>query len=151
MRYAFLLGSVVLFGCSSGPLPSYTATFPELTVPAGTEKTQCVVMRLGNTDKVHIGQIHNTLGASSHHMIVYRVNETVEQRTPFDCAPFVDTLDPTKGAPLMITQKKDELLDLPSGVAYSLEPNQMVRLELHYINATAAPVKLTATTEMITS
>ena len=42
----------------------------------------------------------------------------------------------------MITQKKDELLSLPPGVAYTLQPNQMVRLEMHYINATQAPLTL---------
>lgn len=120
-------------------------------MPPGVEKTQCVVMRLGNTSEIHVGQIHNTLGASSHHMIVYRVNDTVEQTTPFDCKPFVDTLDPTKGSPIMITQKKDEQLDLPAGVVYTLRPDQMVRLELHYINATTTDQTLTATTTMITS
>jgi hypothetical protein len=151
MRYAFLLGSVAMFGCSSAPIETFTASFPEVVVPAGIEKTQCVVVRLGNSNKVHIGQIHNVLGDASHHMIVYRTNDTVEQPTPFDCEPFVDTLDPTKGAPLMITQKKDELLDLPAGVAYTLEPNQMLRIEMHYINASAGPLKLSATTTMITS
>ncbi|MDB4968803.1 MAG: hypothetical protein JWN44_4492 [Myxococcales bacterium] len=151
MRSAFMLGALALFGCSSTPQETFTAKFPELTVPAGMEKTQCVVVRLGNTDKVHIGQIHNVLGDASHHMIVYRVNDTVEQPAPFDCEPFVDTLDPTKGSPLMITQRKDELLDLPAGVAYTLEANQMIRIEMHYINATAAALTLTATTTMITS
>ena len=78
-------------------------------------------------------------------MIVYRVNDTVEQPTPFDCQPFTDTLDPNKGAPLMITQKKDELLTLPAGVAYTLQPNQMMRLEMHYINATIAAADVSAT------
>jgi Copper type II ascorbate-dependent monooxygenase, C-terminal domain len=152
MRHAPFVGVLLLlFGCSTSPTQSYTVSFPTLTVPPGVENTQCVVLRLGNPDKLHVGQIHNLLGEASHHMIVYRVNDTVEQPTPFDCAPFVDTLDSTKGAPLMITQKKDELLDLPSGVAYTLEPNQMVRLEMHYINATQAPVSMTASTTMISS
>jgi hypothetical protein len=151
MRHALCLGALALFGCSGPPIRSYTVSFPTLTVPAGVEKTQCVMLRLGNTSEVHIGEIHNTLGTTSHHMIVYRVNETVEQPAPFDCQPFVDTLDPTKGSPLMITQKKDELLSLPSGVAYTLQPNQMVRLELHYINATMTDQTLTASTTMTTS
>ena len=146
-----LLGALTLVRCSSAPQQSFTVSFPSLTVPAGVEKTQCVVLRLGNTSKVHIGVIHNTLSSTSHHMIVYRVADTTEQPTPFDCAPFVDTLDPTKGSPLMITQKKDELLNLPSGVAYTLEPNQMVRLEMHYINATMSDQTLSGTTTMMTS
>src|SRR5262249_17750188 len=98
----------------------------------------CVIKRLGNPSAVHIGEIHNSLGDSSHHMIVYRVADTMEQPTPFGCQPFRDTLDPSKGSPLMITQRKDEVLQLPDGVAYSLDANQMVRLEMHYINATSS-------------
>jgi hypothetical protein len=151
MRGALVLGALTLFGCSPSPTPTYSVSFPSLTVMPGVEKTQCVVLNLHNADKVHIGQIHNTLSDASHHMIVYRVNDTTEQPTPFDCEPFVDTLDPTKGAPLMITQKKDELLSLPAGVAYTLDANQMVRLEMHYINATSQPLELSGSSEMITS
>jgi hypothetical protein len=142
------LALIVAAGCSSSPPVSYSLSFPTLTVPAGVERTQCIVRRLGNPAQLHVGQIHNQLGPSSHHMIVYRVADTVEQPTPFDCVPFTETLDPTKGSPLMITQKKDDLLELPPTVAYTLEANQMVRMELHYINATPAPVQLTATTTL---
>jgi hypothetical protein len=146
MRQALAaLALSVAAGCSSSPPVSYSLTFPTLTVMPGVERTQCIVRRLGNPAQLHVGQIHNQLGASSHHMIVYRVADTVEQTTPFDCVPFTETLDPTKGSPLMITQKKDDLLQLPPTVAYTLEAHQMVRIELHYINATQAPVQLTAT------
>src|SRR5207248_1116488 len=80
-------------GCSAGaPPPPLTVTFGPITVPAGTEKTQCVVKRLHNDGQVHVGSIHNVLGDASHHMIVYRVGDTVEQPQPFDCVPFRDTL-----------------------------------------------------------
>lgn len=151
MRLAVFFGALALVGCSSGPTQQYAVEFPALTVDPGVEKTQCVVLNLHNPSAIHVGQIHNTLSEASHHMIVYRVNDTVEQPTPFDCEPFVDTLDPNKGSPLMITQKKDELLNLPSGVAYTLQPNQMVRLEMHYINATQAPLQLGGSSTMITS
>jgi hypothetical protein len=151
MRCFTLLGALALFGCSSAPIVDYSVHFPTLTVDPGVEKTQCVVLNLGNPGAIHVGQIHNTLGEASHHMIVYRVNDTVEQPTPFDCAPFVDTLDPNKGSPLMITQKKEEFLNLPSGVAYTLQPNQFVRLEMHYINATAQPLTVSGTSTMTTS
>jgi len=151
MRVSLLFGALLLFGCSNGPMEQFTVEFPSMTVDPGVEKTQCVVLSLHNSSTVHIGQIHNLLSDASHHMIVYRVNDTVEQPTPFDCAPFVDTLNPNNGSPLMITQKKDELLSLPSGVAYTLQPNQMVRLEMHYINATQAPLQLSGSSTMIQS
>ena len=124
-----------LLGDSGPPPPgSYTLTFGPVSVAAGQENTQCVVKKLGNAALMHVGSIHNVLTQGSHHLIVYRTNDTVEQPTPFDCKPFVGTLNPAKGSPLMITQKKDELLALPDGVAYTLQADQMIRLEMHYIN-----------------
>jgi hypothetical protein len=93
--------------------------------------------------------VHNVLGNGSHHLVVYRVADTEERTTPFDCSPFTDTLDPSKGSTLMITQKKEELLTLPKGVAYTLSPNQMIRLEVHFINTTKEPKKLGASSTMI--
>ena len=148
--------AVAAVGCSSKSddppkapaAPAIALSFPATVVAPGVEDTQCVVMRLGNVAPLHIGSVHNVLGDASHHLIVYAVNDTVEKTTPFHCKPFTDTLDPSKGAPLMVTQKKDDLLALPSGVAYSLAPNQMMRLEMHFINASAAPKTVTATTTM---
>ncbi len=148
--------AVVVAGCSSkasdppkaAAAAAITIAFPPTAVAPGVEDTQCVVMRLGNVAPLHVGSVHNTLGEASHHLIVYAVNDTEEQLAPFKCKPFTDTLDPEKGAPLMVTQKKDDLLTLPSGVAFSLAANQMIRLEMHFINATSAPRMVTATSTM---
>jgi hypothetical protein len=131
------------------PPDSYSITFPPTVVSPGSENTQCVVKRLGNPDLLRVNQIHNQLAGGSHHLIVYRTNDTVEQPVPFDCAPFIDTLDPSSGSPLMITQKVEELLTLPQGVAFSLQPDQMIRLEMHYLNATAADLAVSATSTFI--
>jgi hypothetical protein len=148
----------VLAACSSSgaapppkdpPAAPLTIAFPSTPVAPGQEKTQCVVVRLGNVAPRHLGAVPNLLGDASHHLIVDRGNDTVEQPTPFACQPFTDTLDPAKGSPLMVTQKKDDLLTLPPGVAYSLEANQMIRLEMHYINASASEKTVTATSTMI--
>jgi hypothetical protein len=133
----------------SAAAAAITVTFPDTVVPPGTEKTQCVVLRLGNVAPLHVGAVHNKLGDGSHHLIVYRVNDTVEKPTPFACQPFTDTLDPAKGSPLMVTQKKDDLLTLPGGVAYSIDANQMIRLEMHYINPSSAEKTVNATTTLI--
>jgi hypothetical protein len=140
---------------SSGPpqVPAgttYTLSFGPVTAAPGEEHTKCVTQRLGNMDALHVGTIHNVLSGGSHHMIVYRSNETVEQTTPFDCVPFTDTLDPAKGSTLVVTQKKDDTLNLPQGVAFALDANQMVRIELHYINATPAPLQITASSTFVT-
>lgn len=123
---------------------SFTIDVGPISVPSGYENTQCIIKRLGNPNSIRVNRIHNTISSSSHHMIVYRTNDTQEQLTPFDCAPFTDTLDPEKGAPLVVTQKYDDNLQLPQGVAFTLDADQMVRIELHYINTTPAPVDVTA-------
>jgi hypothetical protein len=126
----------------------YSLTFGPVPVAPGRENTQCVIMRLGNPAGFHVGEIENTLSSASHHFIVYRTSDTVERTTPFDCTPFVDTLNPEAGSPLMITQRMDETLNLPPGVAFTLEANQMIRLELHFINPTGAPIDALATTTL---
>ena len=131
------------------PRGSFNAGFGPQDALAGEEHTKCVVKRLGNPRSMHVGTVHNVLSKGSHHLIVYRVNDTVEQTTPFDCKPFTDTLDPAKGSTLMISQKPDDALILPDGVAYTLEPNQMLRLEVHYINPGASTIPVTATSTFI--
>ncbi|MGC4079541.1 MAG: hypothetical protein QM702_21370 [Rubrivivax sp.] len=134
---------------TAAPPGSFNVVFGPQEVPGGQEHAKCVVKRLGNTSAMHVGSIHNVLSAGSHHLVLYRVNDTEEQTTPFDCQPFTDTLNPTKGSTLMISQKADDALVLPDGVAYTLAPNQMVRIEVHYINPGSTPKTITASSTFI--
>jgi len=120
----------------SGNLESYALSFGPIDVPAGEERTQCVTRRLGNMAPIHVHEITNKLVGVSHHMIVYKSNATQETTDPVNCQPFADTLTGGSGGPLMITQKHDETLDLPAGIAFGLDANQMIRLEVHFINPT---------------
>jgi len=145
-------GSGASTGTGGGVVPpgeSFSVKWGPIEVPANSsqsESTQCVVKRIGNTGRLFINEIHNVLGATSHHFIVYRVNDNVERPEPFGCTPFTDTF---QDAPLIITQRADDRLRLPQGVAYALEPNQMIRLELHYINVSAAPQMAEATSTFV--
>src|SRR5438132_52503 len=96
---------------------AWTVSWGEVEVPAQTEETRCVTKRLGNTEAIRIGQIHNVLGVGSHHLIVYRVGDGEESAEPTPCQPFQDVLKPDSGQPLAITQVKDETITLPPGVA----------------------------------
>lgn len=125
---------------------TFTAQIGPIAVDSGDENTQCIITRLGNPDPIHVGMIRNVISSSSHHMIVYRTNDTEERNTPFDCTPFLETLNPEAGAPLMVTQKHEDELRLPDGVAFTLDANQMLRIELHFINTTPAKGEVTATT-----
>ena len=44
----------------------------------------------------------------------------------------------------MITQTRDETLELPPGVAFELEANQMIRLEAHYLDYFPEPITTSA-------
>ncbi len=123
---------------------SYTVTWGPVDVPAGTEDTQCFIARLGNDVDIHVGEITNVLGSSSHHFIVYRIADGTPSTEPFACQPFAGTLNPQEGAPLMVTQKSEETLTLPSGVAFSLKAGQLIRMEMHYLNATGDTQSVTA-------
>jgi hypothetical protein len=126
---------------------THALSWGPLTVPASTESTQCIWVKLDNDAEIKVHQLHNVLGATSHHLIVYKDDmDTTEQATPVPCTPFAGALNATgKVFPMMITQKHDDLLVLPHHVAYTLAPHQMIKIEMHYLNAgeTAAPATAT--------
>ncbi len=128
----------------------FTVTWGPYDVESGIEDTKCMIRRVDNDRAIHVGKIHNVLGNVSHHFIVYRIAEGEESTEPFNCQPFADVLNPTAGAPLMVTQKAEETLTLPDGVAFSFEPNQLVRLELHFLNATPETQSLSVTSTFTT-
>lgn len=160
LPWSLSLVSLALLACSSsGSIPPSATTdassepdastlapgdfqveFGPVTVPPGTEKVQCVIVRLGNDVPVKIHEIENILGSVSHHYIIYLTPETDERPEPHDCESIQNLINPETGQPLMITQKYEETLTLPEGVAFELEANQMLRLELHYINASDQPL-----------
>ena len=124
----------------------YSLHWGPVAVQPGIENTQCIWMKLSNTEAVKIHQIHNSLSQASHHLIVYRDDlDKTEQTTPMDCQPFTGALNSTGNVePVVITQKKDDEITLPAGVAYTFAPNQMVKIEMHYINTTDAAIMATA-------
>jgi len=140
IRTHSLLWCLVLASCSSAPAPNQAAgdatqlTIGPFDLAPGQEFTKCAIVPLGNTGDLDAIQIDATLAPGSHHLIVYRSTATKAQTTPFDCHPFEGIL--TGDVPLFIAEKLQTTLPLPSGVAYHLKPNQLVKLEAHYINAT---------------
>ncbi len=128
----------------------YSLDWGPVAVPPSRESTQCIWRRLSNDTEIKVHQMRNLLGPSSHHLIVYKDDmDVTEQTTPVPCQPFTGALNATgKIFPVMITQKHDDTLTLPSGVAYTLAPHQMIKIEMHYLNATDAAVQATATVDL---
>jgi hypothetical protein len=127
----------------------YTLSYGPVMVPPGVEATKCVDVRLSNTTEIKIHQMRNLLSEGSHHLIVYKDDMTTTERTtPYDCEPFTGALNLSgMVAPVMITQKAEDALTLPDRVAYTFAPGQMVRIEMHYINSSDAPLEVRATSE----
>jgi hypothetical protein len=131
---------------------SYSVHFGPVSVAAGSEDTQCIVVRLGNPSAVHVGQIHNLASGTATlvQAILYKVTDTTEQTTPFECTPFVGMVTQSGMTPLIASQKADDLLTMPQGVAMSLDANQMVRLEVHFMNGAAGAASLSLTSTLTT-
>ena len=99
----------------------------------GKEVTKCTLKRLENVDPIFVTGLKTKLANGSHHLIVYKSDETEEQPIPFDCIPFTEGL--IGGTfPLIISQMPEEHLEFPNGVAMKLEANQMIRIEAHFLN-----------------
>jgi hypothetical protein len=113
---------------SIGPIP----------LTAGQERTICSTFKLPTTTEVNVVQIDSTLAPGSHHLILYKSMATTEKKDIYDCQP----LDISGGdIPVYIAEtESDNLLPLPTGVAYKFPAGQMIRLEAHYLNATTSDI-----------
>jgi hypothetical protein len=162
-RLVLALSLCSLFGCgkeigdgddvpADAPMlggEKFSLTWGPVSVPPGQESTQCVWMRLSNTTEIKVHQLHNRLNTASHHLIVYKDDmDATEQLTPVPCEPFTGALN-TSGmiAPIAITQRADDMIFLPNRVAYTFAPNQMVKLEMHYLNSTDETQDVQATVD----
>jgi hypothetical protein len=116
-----------------------TASIGPLTIDAGGEETVCIVKRLDNTEDIMATSFVADLAPGSHHLIVYKSTDTEENLTPFACSPFVGLIDQT-AEPLMLVNKLHLQYDFPPNVGMMLPAGQMLRIEAHYINTTAAQI-----------
>jgi len=129
----------------SGPPPiKVSITIPQ--VMPGIEATECLQIKAPNTTPVNISRVHNVLTNGSHHFILTAINEASAKEAPLaPCSGFRGAI---RGAPLTITQKHDDEHVLPEGIAYKLAANQILHLEMHYINLTDKPLDIIATANL---
>ena len=122
-------------------LQNLSFTIGPISLAPGQERTVCTVFKLTTQAPIDVLQIDSKLLPGSHHLIFYKSNLTDEQTTPFDCQPldigFGGKM--VKNIPVYISETQAQnALPLPSGVAYHFDAGQMVKIEAHYINATAS-------------
>jgi hypothetical protein len=125
-----------------GDVTTVEAAMGPITVQPGGENTQCVTVRLGNAEGAFVRRFRATLSEGSHHMIVYRSNKTTEDLTPKNCQSFSGLLGGEH--PIFIAQQADATLVFPKDeggkpVGLEIEPDQMVKIEMHYFNTGGGP------------
>lgn len=129
----------------SGPAP-FQYTIAVQNVAPGDEDTQCLQVQLPNTTPISVVKLHDVLSEGSHHFIVSAINTMNAAVMPLtQCKPFRAAL---QGGPLAISQRKDDTITTPPGVGYGLNANQIISLELHYINTTSDTLNVQAQTEI---
>lgn len=119
-----------------------------LTIPPGEEAVKCVTVGLGNEQSVFVRRFRTKLHEGSHHMIVYTTDQP-PNADPVPCQSF----GVGGGSAIFIAQQPESELTLPtdpSGVPVGLElhPHQSLVIEIHYINATSAPLDVLGVVEL---
>jgi hypothetical protein len=122
---------------------TYDVTTGPIMLAPGEERIVCIDKKLPTTAAIDMVKITSDLTLGGHHLVFYKSGATAEVTTPFTCQTFRDITSGT--VPLFIAQKAHTELNFPKGVAYAMPAAQMVRVELHFLNASAAPLSVTGT------
>jgi hypothetical protein len=138
---------------AGAPVTTYETSIGPLPIMPGDEYVNCIVVPLDNDEGGFVRRFRADLSPGTHHMIVYKSNETTPQPTPTPCQSFAGLLEGE--TPLFIAQQPTAELVFPSDatgtpVGFQVDPHQMLRLELHYINTTSSPLEVTGKASMDT-
>jgi hypothetical protein len=125
---------------------TYTVSTGPITLGPGEERVVCVDRRIPSDRATDIVRISSDLTEGGHHLVFYRSTATEETDAPFACETFRGILNGL--VPLYIAQKAETELLFPAGVAYALPAAQMVRIELHFLNAKSQPLAVTGTVHL---
>lgn len=125
------------------PMTTIVASTGAWRIEPGNEKTECIVFRLDNPEGAFVRRFSANLKDGSHHMTLYKSYSSVERREPFPCLPF-DSV-PRGDRPIFISQQRETELAFPydeggTPIGFRIEPRQMVRIEMHYVNASSEPL-----------
>jgi len=122
---------------------TYTLQSGPHTVESGVEQTLCMTLDLGNSAPGMIRSIRPTLSPGSHHMIIQRAAVDEPRPVPTPCGAF------THGDELLfIAQQANAGIDYPDGVGLAISANQLISIEMHFINYVSAdPIDITGMVE----
>lgn len=137
------------------PPPAYGFRIetPEIEIPAGAnnEVTYCYYFRTPNNVKMAIKRWESTMTPGSHHMIMFTTSRDL--KTPGtlsneDCRGFATASGGVFPVWTYAAQTPNNVIPLPEDdgnglpLGMEVEANQAGYLQLHYLNATDAPLKV---------
>ncbi len=153
MRYPLTL-LLLLSACGGSTPANSTVQFVmKMTVPSGGELLQCQFVKVHSGESYMVAADHHYT-PGSHHMLLYRTDVTTLQ-------PGMDQLqDCYEGSGgtimshvrgvLLRSQEPDGSMTLPDGVGYKLASEEVLLLQVHYLNASAGALQSTVTVNLHT-
>jgi hypothetical protein len=145
------LGCLLLWACGSvpagtpqdpGPDPVPASSIlelvtPELSLAPGEEKTYCYYTTLANTEAIGVRRFESTMTTGSHHLILFATRRAMKpDGTVAECNFLGGQATPTS-VPIWVysAQSPEWAMDMPPGVGMTLDAQQPVFVQMHYLNA----------------
>ncbi|MEZ4441509.1 MAG: hypothetical protein R3B72_20590 [Polyangiaceae bacterium] len=135
-------GVTVGGGVGGGIVGTHEVGISQSQVAPGVENTVCVILSMDNPAAAMIRSIRTHLSEGSHHLIITKIDGGVEQPNPEPCGAFAHG-----GDALFIAEKPEMQLTYPDGAGMPVTANQLMGLEMHYINYTTGPIDITGSVE----
>jgi hypothetical protein len=125
---------------------NFSLSVPPVSVAAGAEQTVCATLAVNNANAIFIRRIRLHSDAGIAQTIVYKASPGELASAPAPCT-VLDAIQTHH--PLAVSLSSDMDLQFPAAssgpVGIELAANQMVRVEVHFYNATAAALNAGAT------
>jgi hypothetical protein len=154
MRHLSLALVTFALGCSSEvTTPSDATDFDHdvvvsmsLTVKPGEELHKCQLVTLPTDSELEVVSFSHKYTSGSHHFLVFATDlETIpaDMRGQYDCVNGDESImEHTRGI-LYGAQSAAATFPLPPGVGFKMKAHQVLLLQAHYLNPTAAEVPAT--------
>lgn len=114
---------------------------PDIEVGAGIETTKCFYTTVDIDEDVGVKQWASEMTDGCHHLIVYFTDTAA--------APdgTVDDCEAASGVPVWTysAQTQEQHLDMPENVGMKVKAQQHLYVQMHFLNATLAPLDVSAT------
>jgi hypothetical protein len=139
-------GVFLLLGCGGASVPpqhgdTVTLTMKPFTVGAGQERYVCQDFANPFGGEAAIARFASHLSAGAHHLLVF-YKAGARDSAPADCSGSEFAAGPYG------SQRPDDELVYPDGVAARAAAGDGFRLQAHFLNATAAPLEAHVSVEM---